>query len=196
MRTYFSLFITAVWLFSAGCGDSTTDQAAEFIASGWEKFEAHDYTGAAEDFANAIDADSSKAEAYVGLGWTALKMDQLIIADLAFAYAIELEPSDDAYAGKAFADFNLENHVAAAADVDEVVTIAENAANAYTFSHDPSITQTDLLWIKARAHFLMGQYAGAQTVLNVLSPSNGLNPESSSYIQDLADAIENLRLTV
>lgn len=181
---------------SPGCGDEAVDEAAAFIESGWEKFESHDYTGASEDFASAISADSSKAEAFVGLGWTALKLDQLPVASLSFSIAILLEPSDDAFAGKAFADLNLDDQAAAVTSVDAVITISDNSVNTYTFLHDLTITETDLLWIKARAHFLLAEYAQAQSALDILSPSNGLNPESSTYVEDLAAAIEGLRTGV
>lgn len=197
MKTYFSTLILAVVLFvNFGCGDDAADEAGNLITSGWEKFEAHDYTGAAEDFANAIGADSSRAEAYVGVGWTALKLDQLAIASLSFSVALSLEETDDAYAGKALADLNLDDKASAINDVDAVLTITGNSVNSYTFSHDTTVTQADLLWIKARAHFLLADYAGAQTAVNVLSPSNGLNPESPTYIEELAAAIEALRLNV
>lgn len=181
---------------SPGCGDEAVDEAAGFISSGWEKFEAHNYTGASEDFASAISADSSKAEAFVGLGWTALKLDELPVASLSFSIAILLEPTDDAFAGKAFADLNLDNQTAAVTSVDAVITISGNSVNTYIFSHDNTITQTDLLWIKARAHFLLAEYAQAQSALDILSPSNGLNPESATYVEDLAAAIEDLRTGV
>ena len=196
MKTYVPLWLVSIiFTLNLGCSGST-DEADALISSGWEKFESHDYTGAATDFADALAADSSRAEAFVGLGWTALKLDQLPVASLSFSIALSLESTDDAYAGKAFADLNLDNKADAVTDVAEVVTISGNTASNYTFIHDNSITQTDLLWIKARAHFLMAEYAEAQTVLNILAPSNGLNPESPTYLQDLAAAIEGLRLNV
>lgn len=196
MKPYFPLLIIVTVVFCWGCGEDTTQPGAELITSGWEKFEAKDYAAAQVDFLNALGEDSSLAEAYVGLGWSSLKTDQLAVASLAFSTALFYGAEADAYAGKAYADLNLDKQTDAIADVAAVVTITGNTATTYTFSHDDTITQTDLLWIKARAHFLLAQYDQAQIAVNVLSPGNNLNPSSPTYVTELAALIESLRVSV
>ncbi|MBX7151993.1 hypothetical protein K1X84_10160, partial [bacterium] len=173
-----------------------TTLSYEKVQSGWTKFSAADFAGAITDFNDAVGLDANYGEAYTGQGWTRLKQDQLAPAITSFTNALAHGGGNDAHAGKAFAELNSQNHANAVTDVDAVVTITGTTASSYTFSHDNTITQTDLLWVKARAHFLLGQYAQAQTVVNVLAPSNTLNPGSPTYQQDLAALIESLRGTV
>lgn len=173
-----------------------TTLSYEKVQSGWTKFSAADFAGAAADFNDAVGLDGNYGEAFTGQGWTRLKLDQLAPAITAFTNALAHGGGNDAHAGKAFAELNSQNHANAVTDVDAVVTITGTTSNSYTFSHDNTITQTDLLWVKARAHFLLGQYAQAQAAVNVLAPSNTLNSGSPTYQQELAALIESLRGTV
>jgi hypothetical protein len=163
------------------------------VQSGWQKFEADDFVGATTDFSDAVTLDTNYADAYMGHGWCLVKLDQLSTALMRLTTAVALNGGSTAYAGKAFADLNLGNHSAAVSDVDSVVTISGGTASAYTFVHDTSITERDLVWIKARAHYLQGQFAEAQIAVNVLAPGNGLDPLSPTYEADLAALIESLR---
>ena len=124
-------------------------------------------------------------------------MDDLISALANFEAALDLdEASSDAHAGKAFTNLNLESYGHAIESVDAIVTISGGSASTYSFSHDSGVDQDDLLWIKARAHFLLGQYANAHAVVDVLDPINNLDTQSATYLQDLAGAIEDLRILV
>lgn len=173
-----------------------TTLSYDLIETGWPKFEAANYAGAAADFAGAITADPNYAECYTGHGWASLKTDNVAGAVTDFASSISLGGGQDARAGKAFADLNSNNQASAITNVDAVVTISGGTASSYTFAHDATVTEKDLLWIKARAHFLLAQYSQAQTVVDILSPSNGLDSNSQTYVEDLAALIESLRSTI
>lgn len=183
----------SVSLMVACGGGGDGDTSTELLNSGWTKFEAGDYSGALSDFNAAISENPDLGEAYTGLGWCNLNLDQLSAALTNFGLALSNGETNDANAGKAFGDLNLGAYGDATDDVDAVVTITGNSATSYVFSHASGINQDDLLWIKARAHFLLGEYSDAQSVLDVLDSDNGLDPLDPSYVEDLANAIELLR---
>ncbi len=170
-----------------------TTRSFSRVQSGWLKFEAGHFSMAATDFQDAMTLDGTYAEAFLGHGWSTLRQELLATARTSLNGAISLGLVEDGNAGKAFAELHTGGHTDAVAAVNAVVTITGPTASPYTFVHDTSITETDLLWVRARAHFLLGQYDQAQIVVDVLVPTNTLDPNSPTYIQELADLIESLR---
>ncbi len=169
-----------------------TTLSYEQVQTGWGQFEADNFAGALASFTSATSLDPSYGDAFLGRGWSELKdtsSASLSAALASLTTAQTLGVGADARAGMAFANLNLGNHTTAIADADAV-------GSPYTFSHDNTITHTDLLWIKARAYFLLGDYASAEAVLDVLAPGNGLDSASPTYITDMADLIESLRGSV
>lgn len=173
-----------------------TTRSYDRVQTGWQKFEADNFAAAAADFNEAVGLDANYAEAFAGHGWCLLRLDQLTTALGQFASSVGLGGGSTANSGKSIADLNLGNHADAVSAVDAVVTITSGTASPYTFVHDTSITERDLVWIKARAHYLLGQFAQAQIAVDVLAPGNGLDPSSPTYEADLATLIETLRPTI
>ncbi|MBX7149988.1 hypothetical protein K1X84_00010 [bacterium] len=168
----------------------------EVTESGWIKYQAHNYAGAATDFAQAISLDPVYADALLGSGWTNLKTDNLNSALTNFNSAVTHGSTTDGNAGKAFAELNLNNFTNAISAVNAFITITSGTPTSYTFSRDNSINQLDMLWIRARAHYLNADFASAEAMVDILNPSNTLNSASPTYVADLADAIEQLRSVV
>lgn len=173
-----------------------TTASYERAQAGWAKFETADFEGALIEFNGAIALDAAYGDAFLGKGWSLLKGNQLALAITAFTSAVTNGSINDARAGRAIAYLDDQNQAQAITDVNAVVTITSNIASPYTFSHNNTITEKDLLWVKARAHFLLAQYASAQIVVNVLAPNNTLDPQSPTYTTDLAALIESLRAIV
>lgn len=168
----------------------------EVTEAGWVKYQAHNYAGAATDFAQAVSLDPVYADALLGSGWTNLKTDNLNSALTNFNSAVANGSTTDGNAGKAFAELNLNNFVNAINAVNAFITITSGTPTTYTFSRDNTINQLDMLWIKARAHYLNGDFANAEAMVDILNPGNTLNSASPTYVADLADVIEQLRSVV
>jgi hypothetical protein len=123
----------------------------------WAKFEGHDYPGAHQAFSDL--AVSNQAAAYVGLGWTVMRMDSLAAAQGYFSTAVTLPDSVnallDGYAGWSFVEWALQNDTACISYANHVLS----SDNLYVFSHDPSVNYQDLMLHQAYSYFRLGDYA-------------------------------------
>jgi tetratricopeptide (TPR) repeat protein len=170
-------------------GGGFCEDAPCFTALGWQAYEAGRYDEAFL-FAQAIQQDSSYAEAYMGLGWCHIEHGFIGLAQQDFQQAIELD-SDliAAYAGNAYA-------LAANGNAGDAVTMAEivlqTGGEAYVFEHNAEVNGPSLRILLASIYFRLGDFGSAQNQVDLVAPGNGLNPQSRTYVHDLMQLIIDL----
>ena len=155
-----------------GCGgdDSTPvtptalTTAAAYTERGWERFEAANYSGALDDFSQAIVLDATYGEAHAGQGWTHLARATSSIfmqtAVTSFASAMD-NGENGAYvlAGRAAANLGAGGASLDAAVADALAALA--ADGTFVFSHRTSFNADDLRLIQAFARAAQGDFSGA-----------------------------------
>lgn len=192
-----------------GCGGDggggPSDTAASLTAAGWALFEQGEYEAAIEKFNEAIDLDATYADAYNGLGWSNAKLDLLTLALHNFGLCIINDNSlADPYAGCTPVYRDYEFPAAAFAEdttahFDSALASAQQALSrdaGYEFSHDQSFDYQDLHLIMAQSYFGKGDFLSAKAEVELLGYEGTLDPESPTWPQELADAIEELEVGI
>ncbi len=155
---------------------ATPHNARSLILTGWAAWEAGDYSAAGTLFQNALNLDSRLAEAYTGLGWTALKQNDLAAAAAGFNAAVQRDPAtEDARVGGLIVYRELPNGLSQAMVYGSQ---ALQRAPDYVFSHDPAVDAALVRLLLAQVYYLSGSlwFPQAQALLDVLVPGNGLDP--------------------
>jgi len=114
---------------------------ADPLDAGWTKFGEGDYPGAYAEFSSLVESKGS--DAYVGLGWTAMKMDSLPQADAYFTLAAN-DSLLEGYAGWSILAW-LQGQHTLCIDRAEFVFSHAGGYSTYVFPYDPTITYQDLL---------------------------------------------------
>lgn len=140
----FAMFIGLVLLPLAACDEAV----GPTLEDAWLQFEAKDYEGARTAFETFF-ADT--AEAYVGAGWSSLRLYQFSEASGYFSNAATLI---DANAGWSFCLWANGDLNGAIAKADFVLT----RSTAYSFIHDPRVNYQDLHLLKANANYELARY--------------------------------------
>jgi tetratricopeptide (TPR) repeat protein len=171
-----ALFI--LLLLTAGCGkNGAGSRAPEETELGWAAWEAGEYTTARTRFLAAVSEDAGYAEAHHGLGWAHAFLGSLPQAVTAFTTArLRGLSTPDPDAGLAIVLRDLP-------DLDGAIAsalAALGASSAWSFSHRPSIDWRDLRLILAQCYFRKGPgtFDEAQDQVDILDPTNGLDPAS------------------
>ena len=175
-RVFFKLSLI---LIIAGCSGGITDVTTtgdydSYIKSGWDEYNNNNYDLAKQDFENAKSKDDSKPEAYIGCGWTLLRLqkpyDAVVSFRDAFDYITSVNDSVDALSG--FSGAYL-----AAGEYTEVLNIFKRYRigtydNAFPFrKHDFSINSDDLELVQAMAFYRLKMY----------SPTERPDPDNAVY---------------
>ena len=143
------------------------------MTQGWDLFSSGDYSGAYDAFAVAAEREATLPEVYLGMGWSALRNQNLEEAQtnlgsaIAFAFldsvnaaTIRLE-SEAGIAGIALADGDYQT---ARDTVTKVLSMAPN----FVFSHDSNVNAVALKKILATAAYYQDDYSVAfQQVLDM-----------------------------
>ena len=161
-----TLFIIAML---AGCSGGIADVAVgdydTLIKSGWDEYNRNKFTEANQLFVRAKDADAAKPEAYVGSGWSQLRLQQPYNAVVtfrdAFTYITSLYDSVDALCG-------LSGSYLAAGENANVINLFKKYKissydEAFPFGkHDFSINKGDLEIVQTMAFYRLGMYSSAE----------------------------------
>jgi len=97
MKHIATIIILGSLVLLGGCGDQNptfpdVEGYDGFLELGWESYNDGDFQTALEYFVDAIDADASRHEAYVGAGWASMYLpDVWLIADDYFYMAMQLD---------------------------------------------------------------------------------------------------------
>lgn len=162
-----SAFI-AGWLI-VSCGEDNPLDAA------WALFREGKYVEAHAAFTELIPSEGGQA--YVGLGWTALKMDSIPEANAYLNTAIATKDSIlDAVAGNVFAFRVLDMHNACIASVNNVL---KNKPT-YVFTHERTVTHHDLNVHKAYSLFDLNRLADCLATVQILDPNFSLSSADST----------------
>ncbi|NNF08256.1 MAG: hypothetical protein HKN21_15945, partial [Candidatus Eisenbacteria bacterium] len=171
----------------------TIPTAADIVALGWSAFEAGEFSKAASEFEDALLAVSGLEEALVGRGWAAYRQNQSAAAAADFDGALAQNPaSNDARAGAVLVAAS-ENRPGDLVPLG-LVLLASNPD--YTFSHDVSVSASDIRWLVAQAALDIGDFPEVVRQLDSLSPGHGLDPESADFVQRALEILESLRDSV
>jgi tetratricopeptide (TPR) repeat protein len=197
MRTLFSAACTLCLLMTFGCGGDggggPSDTAASLTAAGWALFEQGEYEAGMVKFNQALALDATYADAHNGLGWSKAKLDSLAGSLDSFGQCITFDNAvTDAYAGCApvYRDYEAEP-----AHFDSSIASASQALSMdlrYSFEHDTSFDWHDLHLIMAQSRYGLGEFLDAKAHVDSLPGHVTLDPESDTFVEDLAAEIERL----
>ncbi len=195
------LFLPAFLILMISCGkdDPASGSGEEIgprLAEAWALYDKNppDYTEAKNEFTRIISEFGNQAEeALYGRGWCYahlangpgdMQYDQAVTD---FNNALELSPNlVHALSGLAFV-YLVQNKY------DDAVTEAEKVVSQdsdYSFSHESSITITDIRLMLAQAYYYKGDYNKVVEQLNILKP--GIN-HPADQPDELLKQIQNLR---
>lgn len=186
------LFSLAAALGCGGDGGGPSDTAPSLTAAGWTLFEQGEYELAIDKFNRALGLDDGYADAFNGLGWSHAKLDSLENALENFGMCVINDPDlTEGYAGCApvYRDFDTEP-----AHFDSAVAFANAALTqeaSFEFSHDEDFDWRDLRLIMAQSYYGLGEFLLAKGQVDALG-GNSLDPESETFVEDLAAEIERL----
>ena len=142
---------------------------------GWISFTAGEYSNALGHFQAAINLAVNHADAYLGLGWSHLLLDELSSARVELQQAIMKGlPTVDADAGLAVINMEFPNLPLA---ISHALTVL-NSDPQWVFSRQTSIDYRDMRLLLAQCYFRQGEewFDEAQAQVNILDPTNGLEP--------------------
>ena len=142
---------------------------------GWSAFTAGDYSTALGHFQTARNLEENHAEAYLGLGWCHLFLDEHSNARVEFSLAITngwatVEP----HAGLAVVCREIPDLETAISHALTVVTSDPD----WIFEHMTTIDWRDMRLLLAQCWFRLGEewFDEAQAQVDILDPANGLDP--------------------
>lgn len=193
-----ALALPAVALLAAfavsGCGSNESavavvSPAAALAEEGWAAFGEARFLDARDRFEDALAEDTTYADAENGLGWVDLLFGLFTDADRHFLRATALgQPNQEAEAGHAIVS-EIEG------EIDEALAATARALAAaplFSFSRRPGIDFRDLRLIRARAFLAQGRFLDAKAEVDIVNPSNTVNPGFPTFVSDLLAELERL----
>ena len=179
MKTKFIILII-VTLSLISCEDNGSEPeatAGELINSGWLKFEAGEYSSAVSDFNSAITKDASAFEAYSGIGWSQIRLDQIDDAETNYLTAL-----NGNYAGKellaGLAAISLANE-----EYTTAIGFAESILNIdpdWIFEHDNTVDYKDVWYVVAIAYFHEGDFTEVEAAILKIDSSYSIDENDSA----------------
>jgi hypothetical protein len=160
----------------AGCGgdDGGTDLDADLQAA-WNAFLAGDFAGARAQFGDILAANPGLLEANLGYGWASGFTQFLADAETALEAVVAADPTQaDAWAGLAVIRLAMDDAAGAITAGQELL----NRNAAWQFEFRSSVDADDVRLAMAQAYVSQGEdsFDEAQALLDVLDPTNGLDP--------------------
>ncbi len=200
MKTIQFIFlgVTLSVMFVSCSGDSGEDTSTEptyesEVANGWRTFEAFQYDSAQIYFEQAIALDSSDVEAFAGLGWAQIRLDNLTQAGITFQRGSTKYPvSSDLFASWSFCLNAQKAYDLSNAKADSV--LLHNSS--WQFAWQTSIDASDLRLVKAANYYALGAYASSLSMVQALNPSFTADVTTDMGQAALGAEIERLRATI
>ncbi len=133
-----------------------------FMEEGWASYTDGNYSESVEYFQSASERDATQPEVYLGLGWSQLKLMDLINAESNFQKVISFAFLDEdnataltnnANAGMLFIELANGNYLSAITYGNNV--IAENSN--YSFNRDSAINSEAVLFSMAEAYYYLNR---------------------------------------
>lgn len=162
----------------------------EEMNGGWIAFTQNKFDEAYIRFHQAIDVDSTKAEAFSGLGWVLFKQDSLSKAIEMFKAAeLMVFPDASLFAGHAFALNAAKNFSSS----NQMADFALSIDSLWYFPFLTSLDFNDLIVLKAENFFMLGNFAQSLGEVNKINPDFKISLATPSGIAALANEIEKLK---
>jgi tetratricopeptide (TPR) repeat protein len=167
--------VTTASLVGCSTGDTPSDPTPPTLDEAWSLFESGEYAKAVETFRTVLSGDSTLTDGYNGLGWSFAFAGMLDSASGHLTTAISKD-ADSVDPLVCLSAVRL-----AQGDYDDAVSLASDALDlddSWSFGHYAGVDYLDLRLILAEAYFGKGEssFPGAQAQVDILDPSNGLDP--------------------
>ena len=179
MRTKF-IFLIVVTLLFFSCEDNGGEPevtAGELINSGWIYFETGKYLNAIEDFNSALTKDASVFEAYSGIGWSQIRLDQIDDAEVNYQTALNGNyAGKEVLAGLAAISLANEEYTAAIGYAESILNIDPD----WVFEHDNFIDYRDVWFVVAIAYFHEGDFAEVELAILKIDSSYSIDENDSA----------------
>jgi hypothetical protein len=182
-------------LAAAGCGGKgnggpVAPTVQTLLAQAWQAFGAGDFATAKSKFQQALDKDPTVLEGSLGLGWSDTFLGNLATAETVLEQVAGRAPTpattefiQAALAGLTVVRLALD-------DAGGTVSAGEALLAAdpdWSFAFRPSVNVSDVRLAMAEALVTQGEgsFEAAQAQLDILDPSNGLDPtDAGSWVVD------------
>ena len=176
----------------AGCGEDVAvvaPDAGERIDEGWREYIAGNYEDAIAKYQEALEEDSSSAEAHNGIAWARARLGQTRDSIDSFRKAVARDPGNaDAHAGLAGAYLADGDYERAIASANLVLSLQPEYE-----SHHDDIKAADIHILLAECYYSIGDYAAAKAQIDLLGGTGKfLDTSSPTYLRDLLLLIEEL----
>jgi len=193
-----SLLLLPSLLLVTGC-DKTDDTdptspvigAQDHIYQGWDAFEEQRWNDALGSFQAAMSNNGNLADAWNGAGWAEGQLPgKLTSAGSRFATCLQKDTTRyDALAGWAFVEYQQNRWQSAINKTDSLLYRRPR----WKFLHQQDLDFYDLHLMKAKSHYLLGQYSSSLKVItDLMNPEFSADVSTSYGRQLLSDEIERL----
>lgn len=178
-----------------GCLESTSKGPPSYldlVESGWTAFEYDDFGDAALTFLSAVALDTTRYEAFDGLGWSLAMIDSLAFADASLTATIERHSTlADAFAGRAAVrrDLYPDSLELAVTDAETALELAPD----FVFGHNLAYDWHDIRLILAQALFGLTRFSDVEVQILILDPSfSPPAPTAEDYVGSLLAKLQQL----
>ena len=156
------------------------------LQQGWSLFRQRDYDTAANHFTAVVDHFPDAADGYIGLGWCEIELDHLELGLDHLQTADRLADEPDAIAGIAVA--------ASALGLDSlaVETALRCTDESYLFIGNPTLSYTDLVYIRALGEFHLLRYEDCYESLRLLDDDIVIDMEAYDFREQLFEELDRL----
>ncbi len=171
MRFPHYILIILSLTFLVDCGKKSPTKSSRIKAAlnaGWDEFENGDMEAALEEFMEAFNLDSTRAQTQVAVAWARLMIPgtdpATVISAIDSNATDDQDWRNDAWCALAVAHLILSQHQ----EADSMASLVLAADSAYMFTMQPTVDWQDLLLIRGQALFFMAEYDSAWQVLDPL----------------------------
>ncbi len=166
-------------LLFVSCGDDNPLDVA------WQKFRNQEYVEAHAAFTELIPSEGGQA--YIGLGWTTLKMDSIPEADGYFRLAIVTQDSIlEGVAGISFSSWALAQYNSSIISSENVI----RRRPTFVFTHDRTVTYHDMYVHQAYSEFRLSRFSASLQTVQRLQP--GYTLPSADTVGGLLAKLDSL----
>lgn len=166
---YILIILSLTFLMDCGKkGPTKSSRIKAALNAGWDEFESGDMEAALEEFMEAFNLDSTRAQSQVAVAWARLMIPgtdpATVISAINSNATDDQDWRNDAWCALAVAHLILDQYP----EADSTASLVLTADPAYVFTHRPSVDWQDLLLIRGQALFFMAEYDLAWQVMSPL----------------------------
>lgn len=181
-----------IFLFFMHCGDSGITYPEDHIGDAWNLFLDEDYEASRNKFQSLVETEGERA--YVGLGWSNLRLGNIDAANVNFDSVPNLsgnENSKFANAGWTFVKWGLEEYSSSIVKANFVMV--EDPA--FSFKYDLTVNFSDLILIQAYSYFHLAAYGDCINRIKELDNTFSATPSDENIAEILLIKLEELKTT-